>query len=359
METTIKLSISLVSAYIIAVLTIPTLKKVAVMVNLTDKPNSRKLHVTPVPLIGGIAVAITLSTVSVVNYKFLPLATQPLIFSACSLSLLLLGVVDDKLDISAKYKLLFQLLCSFIISYSGTRVTSLYGVFGIYEIPLHAQYIFTMLLITGVVNAFNLMDGIDGLIGSLGIIGFTLLGIFSFVTNNYALSSVCVASIGALVGFLKFNLKKEKIFMGDAGSLFIGNMLICSGIYLLNSLDTSAAIHSAFLYSTVGFFALPVLDSVRVYLGRIKKGKSPFSADKSHLHHLLLLLGLSHKQISIVVSLIILVTLTLTSFFVKNMSLAAYLLTLVSAFSLMGFVLNLNKKLSTWTEQLKDLERQC
>lgn len=216
-----------------------------------------------------------------------------------SIVLLIVGVIDDKNDLKAKYKLLIQLLLAFFVASSGTRISSFYGLFGIEEISVWLQYVLTILVITGVVNAFNLMDGVDGLVGSLSFLGFMLLFLAGVLYKDYILAKIAFIFMGAILGFLRYNLSKKKIFMGDAGSLFLGYILITLGIRFMEKQIVGDNQNYFYLFLIiVTFFTIPVLDSLRVYLGRIKNGVSPFKADKSHLHHLLLQVGLTHKKIA-------------------------------------------------------------
>ncbi len=356
MKTIIHILFSGILAYVFMLILVPVIKRIALTIGLTDQPNARKLHIMPVPLVGGISIAITTILLTFVNTVEYAVSSQLGAIFASSLLLLVTGIIDDKYDLKAKYKLSIQLFCAFIIAASGTRIVTLYGLFGIQEIPPFVQYALTMLVICGVVNAFNLMDGIDGIVGFLGLLGLVILGIFSYLIHQYALTLISVTLIGSMIGFLKFNLNTDKIFMGDAGSLFIGNILICSSIYLLNRAQTLIVVKPVFLYTTIGYFSLPVLDSVRVYLERMKKGMSPFSADKSHIHHLFLLMGLSHKQISMLITAITISILLATLLINGCVSLTVSVLFIVTMFSALAFILNLNKKVRDWTLKLKRLE---
>lgn len=289
-------------ALILTLIIIPFIKKIAIKNNLVDKPNHRKVHSNPVPLIGGISIAIIALIVLFISGNSINNFNEYFPILGSGFVLLIVGVIDDKTDLSAKYKLAIQLLLAFFIALSGTRITTFYGFLGIYEIATWAQYLLTIIVITGVVNAFNLMDGVDGLVGGLSLLGFTMFLVSSFFYYDYFLGKICVVFIGAIIGFLKFNLSKNKIFMGDAGSLFLGFILVTLGIHYMEKQHTTNNYGYAFGFLIlVTFFSVPVLDSIRVYLGRIKKGISPFKADKSHLHHLLLTIGLTHKKISLLV----------------------------------------------------------
>jgi UDP-GlcNAc:undecaprenyl-phosphate GlcNAc-1-phosphate transferase len=338
---------------------IPILKKIAVKINLVDKPNFRKLHQEPVPLVGGIAVAITFFMLMGIQFLLFSHITEYLPIFTSAFLLLIMGVIDDKMDLKAKYKLAIQLLLSFIIASSSIRITSLFGVFGIYEIALWAQYALTIIVITGVVNAFNLMDGVDGLIGGLSLLGFTMFLVSAVYFNNAVLGFISSVFIGSIIGFLRFNLSSKKIFMGDSGSLFLGFILVTLGIQLMEKQSNVSDTNYGFGFLLlVAFFAIPVLDSLRVYMGRIKRGNSPFSADKSHLHHLLLMAGLTHKKVAIAIistcMIFYFIGFGLASYFSITLVIVA---TLFVFWSIIRFLLMV-KSLQEWKETLKKLEQR-
>ena len=293
---------------LLSLLYIPIIIKIAIKINLVDKPNFRKIHTNNVPLIGGVSIVFTTLTVILISGNCLFILREYLSIFSAAFTVLILGIIDDKNDIRPKYKLAIQLILSFIIALSGIRIFSFYGLFGIYEIAIWLQYSITILVITGVVNAFNLIDGVDGLLGSLSLLGFSMFLLASIYYNDYYLGIISVIFIGAIIGFLRFNLSKEKIFMGDSGSLFLGFVLVTLGIQLMGKQDIQKEYNYGYVFLVlVAFFSIPVLDSLRVYMGRIKRGKSPFLADKSHLHHLLLGAGLTHKKIALTIIILCLV----------------------------------------------------
>lgn len=346
-------------ALILALIFIPIIKKIAVKVNLVDKPNYRKVHATPVPLVGGISIAITTLIVLVVSGNKLAIIKEYLPILSSGLTLLIVGVIDDKTDISAKYKLVIQLLLSFFIAFSGTRITSLYGLLGIYEIATWMQYALTILVIAGVVNAFNLMDGVDGLVGGLSLLGFTMFLVASIFYNNYFLGKISVIFIGAIIGFLKFNLSKKKIFMGDAGSLFLGFILVTLGIQFMEDQHVNHDYGYAYGFLIlVAFFSIPVLDSLRVYVGRMKQGNSPFKADKSHLHHLLLTAGLTHKKISIFVVLFCMILFFVGFGLISFFSTTLIIVAIMTLFWAIVKLLLMISSLHEWRATIKKLEQQ-
>lgn len=352
------LSAGLVS-FIFSLFLVPLFRKLAVKIQLVDAPSHRKLHQSSIPLIGGIIIALSVMLSMLISPSFINSFSNYLpLFSTASL-LLFMGVLDDKFDIKAKYKLVIQVACAYSIALSGTRITSMYGVFGIHEIAPVFQYLLTIIVITGVVNAFNLMDGIDGLAGGLSLFGFVMLTVVALFLGNRVNALLYLSFIGALLGFLKFNLTANKIFMGDAGSLLLGFVLIVSGIQTLESTNSHVEIkQSLVLFLIVGFFCVPVLDSLRVYLTRIKRGNSPFKADRSHIHHLFLFANLSHKKISLLINFLILGILIVSGISCYFFSETFVLLVILIGFYLLTKLLGMNKNLAEWKNRIRKLENE-
>jgi UDP-GlcNAc:undecaprenyl-phosphate GlcNAc-1-phosphate transferase len=337
----------------------PIFKMIAVKVGLVDKPNYRKVHVNSVPLVGGISVVFSaLFVILIANGRFTFL-NEYLPILATAFILFVVGVIDDKKDVKAKYKLTLQLLLAFIVASYDIRITTLYGVFGVYEMTVWVQYLVTILIITGVVNAFNLMDGVDGLAGGLSLLGFTMFLFASICYGDYSLGLLSIIFIGATIGFLKFNLSSKKIFMGDSGSLFLGFLLVTLGIQFLDKQITNT--DNNYIYGfllLVAFFSIPVLDSVRVYMGRIKRGNSPFKADRSHLHHLLLKVGLSHKRVAFTVILFCMMLFVVGFGLVSFLSITLIILSIVLAFWSIIRILLMMSSLQEWKITLKELENR-
>lgn len=356
MEDIIKIAIAGLVAYIFMLILVPVLKRIALRTGLVDLPAARKVHTLPVPLVGGIAIAITLFLFGTINLSQTGLELKEMTIFGSAFILLFVGVIDDRFDINAKYKLAIQLFCAFLIAASGVRITYLFGLFGVYDLPESIQYSLTILVICGVINAFNLMDGIDGLAGLLSLVGFSLLSVFSLLIKNYTLMLIFIVCIGAILGFLRFNFKEKKIFMGDAGTLFIGTLLIGFSIFFLEDIRLAKPSNPLLLYVIIGFFALPVLDSLRVYLGRLKRGVSPFKADRTHLHHLLLIAKISHKKASLIIASLTLGTLIFSFISNQFMSVSISFLLIILFFSSIFYLLNLNRKVHDWMRKIKKIE---
>jgi len=280
-----------VTAFVVTMLSIPLIIKFSRKYSLYDMPNERKEHSLPVPTMGGIAVV-----AGMVSSLFLWLPfhydTSQVCFFFSVAVLVSIGIMDDLKDLSARYKFLIQAALATLMAISGIRITSFEGLFGIYELPLIAQYTFTLLTIAGVTNAFNLIDGIDGLAGGLGFMSLTILGLFLTMNGDVVSALIAFSLAGGIVAFLYFNFNPAKIFLGDTGSLVLGFSIAVLCIRLMNVNTLSTLPHAPLCILSIVF--IPVFDTIRVFATRIWKGKSPFQADKTHIHHLLTTTGFSH-----------------------------------------------------------------
>jgi UDP-GlcNAc:undecaprenyl-phosphate GlcNAc-1-phosphate transferase len=345
-------------SFLLVLFVTPTFRKLANKIGMVDKPNFRKSHYSPIPVIGGFVIFFAASLTLCINRKldkeFFEL--QSLFIGA--FIMLIVGIVDDKINVRAIIKLIIQLSLAFFVYSSGIKIESLFGIFGVNELPEFLKFGLTILIITGTVNAFNLTDGIDGLAAGLAIIGFTAFSIIAIMLNKVLLAFVFLTIIGALIGFLKFNLsKKNKIFLGDAGSLFLGYVLVVSGMILIKtSINTSNI--AVTLSTVIGVLVLPVIDSIRVYTRRIKRGYSPFRADKTHLHHLLINLKIEHGSASVII-VITTVTLLLLSVFTGSFfSHTVTIISLLILFAAFSNILSLNNEINEWIKKNRELENR-
>jgi UDP-N-acetylmuramyl pentapeptide phosphotransferase/UDP-N-acetylglucosamine-1-phosphate transferase len=278
--------------------------------HLFDVPDHRKEHKLPIPTMGGIASCFGMM---VGCFFWFPFQKDPFIvaFFLSVAVLFAVGLMDDLRNLSARYKLVIQVAVALLIAFSDVRITSFHGMLGIHELPEMAQYTFTVLAIAGITNAFNLIDGVDGLAGGLGFMSLMLLGLFLTLSGDTAMGIIAFALGGGLLGFLYYNFNPARIFMGDTGSLVLGFVIavLCVRIIQLNPDNGSTFLPHApvFAFSIV---AVPVFDTIRVFAIRLWQGRSPFSPDKNHIHHLLTANGWSHqftaKAICIVHAIILL-----------------------------------------------------
>ena len=283
-----------ITAFVITLITIPPIISLIKKYRLYDIPNARKEHSMPIPTMGGIAIIAGMMISLLLWFPFNNQAAQVCFFFSITV-LFGLGIMDDLKDLSAKYKFMVQLGLASLIALSGIRITSFEGLLGINELPLMAQYTFTILAIVGITNAFNLIDGIDGLAGGLGFMSLVTLGIFLTMSGDTNTALIAFALAGGIMAFLYFNFNPAKIFMGDTGSLVLGFVIavLCIRLMQVNVMVPDPVLPHAPVF-VLGMVLIPVFDTLRVLAVRIWTGKSPFEADKTHIHHLLTNQGFSH-----------------------------------------------------------------
>ena len=283
-----------ISAFIVTLVAIPPIISLVKRYRLYDMPDARKEHSSPIPTMGGIAVIAGMMISLFLWFPFSNGVAQISFFFSIAV-LFGLGILDDLKDLSAKYKFIVQVGLASLIALSGIRITSFEGLFGIAELPISAQYTFTILAIVGITNAFNLIDGIDGLAGGLGFMSLVILGLFLTMSGDSNTALVAFALAGGMFAFLYFNFNPAKIFMGDTGSLVLGFVIavLCIRLIQVNAFVAAPVLSHAPVF-VLGIVFIPVFDTLRVFAMRIWKGRSPFVADKTHIHHLITNQGFSH-----------------------------------------------------------------
>lgn len=337
-----------------------------------DSSGGRKIHTGYTAHMGGVVIFVAslvsvLLGVSVTNCT--DITWKALAFITLMSLVLLVGVRDDMNNLTPKTKLICEIAVGFLLCYIGIRIHSFYGLFGINEIPVWLSYILSIAFMIVVSNAYNLIDGIDGQAGTQALLFFCFMfAIFMFVfkdmnalsfEDDFANTSfwllVAVAMIGSLLGFLVFNWQPAKIFMGDTGSLFIGFLLATCMLVMMDyngentKMICSLEIKSNLLVVIMLFF-LPLADTLRVFIYRVRRGKSPFSPDKTHIHHLFFRIGYQHKQIALT-TLSIQVVISLISiamaFVLKDIYYILYIIGMwfVFVFSLRYYIRYKTKKL--------------
>jgi UDP-N-acetylmuramyl pentapeptide phosphotransferase/UDP-N-acetylglucosamine-1-phosphate transferase len=287
-------------SFIITFLATPVILQIAEIKNLYDIPDERKIHSRPVASLGGVGIfggfllACLLSIQGYANPEFQ-------YFFAAALVIFFLGLKDDLMVLSATKKFIGQVIAaSILIHLGGIRLDSMHGLFGFEQVSEGFGLALSYLTIIVVINSFNLIDGIDGLATSLGILSMTIFGIYFFAINQQAYALLAFSMAGSLVAFMIFNHHPAKIFMGDSGSLMVGlvnAILVIKFISVANSPLVAFQIPSA---AAIGFSILivPLFDTLRVFSIRIINGRSPFTPDRNHVHHLLLEKGLGHAAVT-------------------------------------------------------------
>ncbi len=288
-------------AFIISFLAIPVVLQIAEQKRLYDIPDERKVHTQAVASLGGVGIFggfLLASLLSIQGY----LNPEFQYFFAAALVIFFLGLKDDLVVLSASKKIIGQIIAaSILIHLGGIRINSMHGLFGFDQLPEAFELALSYLTIIVVINSFNLIDGIDGLAGSLGILTMLVFGTYFFAIGFQAYALLAFALAGSLVAFLIFNHPPAKIFMGDSGSLMIGLINAIMVIKFINvASDPAVAVPLASSVAIgVAILIIPLLDTLRVFSIRIFNGRSPFTPDRNHIHHLLLSRGLSHAGVTL------------------------------------------------------------
>tara|TARA_B100000795_G_scaffold269751_1_gene260217 strand:+ start:12329 stop:13393 length:1065 start_codon:yes stop_codon:yes gene_type:complete len=300
-------NIAIFIAVFLTFLIINLLRPVALRINLIDLPSNRKKHEGSVPLIGGISmffafsISFLLTGIDLSDSKYFLLA---------SFVIVTIGALDDYYDISVRYRLFFQILAATIVTIiAGVNIESLGTIFSFREEILLSSWsvIVTIIAVIVAINAINMSDGINGLSGSISFVSFFMLAFFSYIDGKQ--ESLIIASLmcSVILPFLYYNLSskiasKKIIFMGDAGSMFLGLGIV----WLLVTLS-QGSYRSFSPVIALWLFAIPLIDATSTVIRRILKGQSPFKPDLTHIHHVLIHIGFSKK--------LVLITLFLFSFF--------------------------------------------
>jgi len=287
------------SAFCFAFLAIKFFKPVAIEMGLVDKPNERKQHSGHIPLIGGISIFLAVLAASLL---WLPNTLELRMYLIASAMMVFIGALDDKFDLRVRVRIMGQIIIASLMIYGvGGYISNLGDLFGFGDVILGPMGIlFTYLGIIVVINAYNMIDGIDGLIGSLSINTFTSIAILFIMSGQKDYLSYPLILATATIPYLMFNLgafekllgkKTKKIFMGDAGSMFVG----LSVIWLL-TMGTQSEQASFRPVTALWICAIPLMDMLAIVFRRYKNGKSPFKPDRDHLHHIFQRIGFSSQQ---------------------------------------------------------------
>jgi len=286
-------------AFLLCVLAILMLRPLAQVTGLVDRPSARKRHDGEVPLVGGIAVLISV-TVTGMLFVYLPDTFVPLL---AGLTLLVaIGVMDDLIDVPPMTKLVLQIFAAILMtSWGGNYLTTLGDLFGRREILLANWGIpITLFAAVAVINAMNMCDGMDGLAGGLSLVIFGWFAYLSRLIGDVPTQRICIIFCGAIAAFLLFNIRnplrgRKRVFLGDAGSLMLGYAIVWFSVDLTQpSQGRPQHVPPVLMLWVLGFV---LIDLLAVVIRRMAKGKNPFSADRTHLHHILLRLDLKPEAI--------------------------------------------------------------
>lgn len=283
-------------AFVTAFVVVKMLKPIAYLVNLVDKPGGRKDHDGVIPLIGGLAIY---TSVCITTFLFIEQPIFIRLFLLAGGLIVFMGMVDDRYQLSARFRLAGQFLIACIFVYGlDVHIESFGDLLGIGELnPGWLGYPLAVLSLMGVVNAMNMLDGMDGLVGSIAMVSFIgLIGLFG-AAGHTTFQYLCLAFTGAIAAFLIFNLwgsptkNFRKVFMGDAGSMFLGLSL---GVLLIEGSQQPTAAFSP--VTALWFVLLPMTDMFTIMYRRIKRGRSPMAPDRTHIHHIFIRAGFTKTR---------------------------------------------------------------
>tara|TARA_Y100000385_G_scaffold143239_1_gene148554 strand:- start:2859 stop:3953 length:1095 start_codon:yes stop_codon:yes gene_type:complete len=353
------LLLGFITAFIVVLFSMPSLIKVAKLKNLVDQPGEdRKMHRWSIPTLGGIVIfgAIVFSYAlwfpedyihingMLTNFKYL---------FACLILLFFVGVKDDIIGTAPVKKLIAHIMVGFIlVVMADIRIFQMHGIFGIHQpLALWQSYLLTIFVYIVIINSINLIDGLDGLAGLISLLGALFFGILFFCSGNIPLSLLAMVLCGTMLGFIFFNFSPARVFMGDAGSLSIGAIFCVLAINCINESYHFAPKWVQILNKpvlTMSIMSYPLFDVLRVFILRVIKGKSPFTADKNHIHHHFERLGIGHAKTSIILfvfSLLVVLFQVFIQIYIGFTNATLILFVQITfAFSLMLFVFLIIKK---------------
>lgn len=298
-----------ITSFLVSFLTIPSIIHVAkARLLYDDLGHLRKIHNPGISRLGGVAIFVSFTISSLlwgVSSLMLPLN---FLLVACIL-LFVIGIKDDLAGVGHRTKLAIQFLATLLVVIPGNvRLNNLHSIMGMNELSYFSSVGLSMLIIIFIINAFNLIDGIDGLAAITGIIVNGVFSVLFIYVKEYELAVVSISMVGAILGFLQFNISPAKIFMGDTGSLLIGLISAVMAIKFVQIGGALDAQSSPKISSSIGIALAvligPIVDTFRVFIIRLSKGKSPFVGDRNHIHYRILSLGFSHMQVSLFLGLL-------------------------------------------------------
>ena len=276
-------------------------RKVAKKIGLVDKPNYRKRHQGTIPLVGGISVFAGSCFAWLMTDFYVP---HFLLYLGCAAALVLVGALDDRFDISVKIRAVVQASVAVVMMVKAKLyLLSLGYIFGPWELIVGPfGYVLTLFAVWAAINAFNMVDGIDGLLGGLSCVTFFAMGMILLSEGQLSLAMWCFTMIAAILPYILLNLgvfgRHNKVFMGDAGSTLIGFTIIW---ILLET--TQGESHPITPVTALWLIAIPLMDMVAIMYRRLSKGMSPFSADRQHIHHLIMRAGFTSRQAFVLITL--------------------------------------------------------
>ncbi|GBF12297.1 MraY family glycosyltransferase [Tepidibacillus sp. HK-1] len=279
---------------VLSILLTPIIKKIAIKIGAVDHPNARKVHTKVMPRMGGVAIFLA-TTIGII--LFANETEEPLFWILLgSLVIVITGIIDDIKPLSAKTKLVFQIIAAAIVVSGGVKIQFI-------TVPVFYKIIYlgewswlvSILWIVGITNALNLIDGLDGLAAGVSSIALSTIFIMSLIMGNTMVAIITLVLLGATIGFLFFNFYPAQIFMGDSGSLYLGFFLSTLSILGFKNITVVS-----YLIPIV-ILGVPIFDTIFAIIRRFRL-KLPITApDKKHLHHCLIDMGFSHRKTVLII----------------------------------------------------------
>jgi UDP-GlcNAc:undecaprenyl-phosphate/decaprenyl-phosphate GlcNAc-1-phosphate transferase len=282
----------LLSAFALAVGATPLIRTLAVKIGIVDQPSARKIHTHPIPLMGGIAIYLAFIITLIVSGELFYIRQIVGILMGATLCSIM-GLWDDRRSLGAPIKLVGQILAAAILIVSGVQIEALHN--GVLNIAV------TVLWMVGITNAFNLLDNMDGLSGGVGATAAIFFLLLAAMSGQYLVGALAAALFGACIGFLIYNFNPASIFMGDAGSLFLGFMLAAVGI----KLRFPDNVDFVTWMIPIIVLGLPIFDTSMVFISRLRRGLNPLTTPgKDHVSHRLVKLGFTQREAVLILYLV-------------------------------------------------------
>ena len=342
----------------------PKVLKIAILKNIVDNPDARKLQRNPVPVMGGVAVFFGIAIGLCSSSAIFNSASTFMLISAM-LIMLYVGTIDDIIDLSAGIRFLIEIIIIVWLMYaSQSSINCFWGLWGISTIPMWFGYALTVFAAVGIINAINLIDGVNGLSSGFCFMSSILFTIFFYCTGNYVMATLAISAAGAIVPFFLHNVfgSKTRMFIGDGGTLVIGTMM---SMFVMSILDRNsgcallAAKGFGLIPFTLAVLSIPIFDTLRVMTTRILNKKSPFHPDKTHLHHMFIELGFSHTGTTmsiLTINFLIVITWFVSYKLGASVDLQLYIVIALSLLGTFGFYKFAEKQIKNNGKGLKVLK---
>ncbi len=288
-------------SFFLGLIGMPVVVRIAKAKGFVVRPNKRMSHTGEVPNVGGLNICFSFM-LTYLLFEFNQMS-QSQFFLIGLFAIMAVGFIDDVLILTPIAKILGETLAGIaLIGFADIRLTHLHGIFGVEQIGIIPSYLLSLFVLLAIINAINLIDGVDGLASGLGMLYCIFFAIYFHLAGEISWSILGICMVGALAVFFIYNVfgNREKIFMGDSGSLLLGYLLTAFVFHFceINAYhEVPEVLHmSAAPAVAICVLTVPIYDTIRVSLTRIKQHRSPFEPDKNHIHHLLLRTGLNHIQ---------------------------------------------------------------